>query len=76
MEERMLIEVMEGIYKLQYFVFLSIKRHRENTGNVVLMGAWQPCPFMEFYRRMSWCLRKTNFNITCFSVVLESAGGV
>ena len=41
--------VMEAIYKLQYFIFLSMIKHRErskehseNTGNFVLLGAWQP----------------------------------
>ena len=45
--------VVEAIYKLSLtviyiYIFLSIKntgkskKHRENTGNFVLIGAWQP----------------------------------
>ena len=45
--------LVETIYKLKYFIFCQYKntgkklraqgKHRENTGNFVLMRAWQPC---------------------------------
>ena len=44
----MAIEVVEAIYKFKYFIFVDKKNqgkwqeHRENTGNLVLIGAWQP----------------------------------
>ena len=43
----MVTGVVEAIYKLFYFfVDEKIQRkneeHRENTGNFVLLGAWQP----------------------------------
>ena len=39
----MTIRVVDDIYKLKYFILiLLIKKHKENTGNFVLMGAWQP----------------------------------
>ena len=43
---------VEAIYKLKYLIFLSIKstgksqEYRENIGNFVLIGAWQPCFFV------------------------------
>ena len=39
----MAIGVVEAIYRFKYLIFLSIKKHRENTGNLVLIRAWQPC---------------------------------
>ena len=49
MEQRVVVWVVETIYKVKYFIFLSIKKHREklraqekdreNTGNLVLIGA-------------------------------------
>ena len=42
--------MVETIYKLNYFIFFvdektqgKSEEHRENTGNFVVMGAWQPC---------------------------------
>ena len=49
--------VVEAIFKLKYFGFFCFvlffvnkkktqgkwQEHRENTGNLVLIGAWQPC---------------------------------
>ena len=50
-KERMTMVMMEAIYKLKYFVCRlkntgkmarAQKKLRENTGNLVLIRAWQP----------------------------------
>ena len=47
-KERMAVGEVEAIYQLKYFIFCRQKthgkwqEHRENTGNLVLIGAWQP----------------------------------
>ena len=57
----MAIGVVEAIYKLKYFIICRQKtqgkwqEHRENTGNLILIGACQPC-FCLVYIRLS----KTN----------------
>ena len=48
----MVVGVVEAIYKFKYFIFHRQKntgkmaraqgKDRENTGNLVLIGAWQP----------------------------------
>ena len=48
----MAMGVVEAIYKFKYFIFCRQKntgkmaraqgKDRENTGNLVLIGAWQP----------------------------------
>ena len=48
----MALGVVEAIYKLKYFIFCRQKttgkmaraqgKCRENTGNMVLIGVWQP----------------------------------
>ena len=51
-KERIAMAVVEAIYKLKYFMFRQQKKTgnmagaqgklMENTGNLVLIGAWQP----------------------------------
>ena len=52
-KESMAMGLVEAIYKFKYFIFCQQKntgkmaraqgKDRENTGNLVLIGAWQPC---------------------------------
>ena len=31
------------------------QEHRENTGNLVLIGAWQPCGALHLYQKKNCC---------------------
>ena len=68
-----------AVYKLKYFIFCQQKstgkmaraqgKDRENTGNLVLIGAWQPCNRSMLVIRSSPVLNQTlDFNkyFPCF----------